>query len=51
VTPHGFLKGKDQTEEKKSVLDYKTQNAEYWSKLIGSEGDYNLAVEDTGELF
>ena len=51
VTPHGFLKGKDQTEEKKSVLDYKTQNAEYWGKLIGSEGDYNLAVEDTGELF
>tara|TARA_R110002167_G_scaffold70431_3_gene198468 strand:- start:988 stop:1998 length:1011 start_codon:yes stop_codon:yes gene_type:complete len=51
VTPHGFLKGKDQTEEKKSVLDYKTENSEYWGKLIGSEGDYNLAVEDTGELF
>ena len=51
ITPHGFLKGKDQSEEKKSIEIYKTQNAEYWGKIIGSEGDYNLAVEDTGELF
>ena len=51
VTPHGFLKGKDQTEEKKSIEIYKEENANYWKEIIGSDGDYNLAVEDTGELF
>jgi len=51
VTPHGFLKGKDSTEQKKSIEKYKAENAEYWKNIIGSEGDYNLAVEDTGELF
>ena len=51
VTPHGFLKGKDQTEEKKSIEWYKEENANYWKEIIGSAGDYNLAVEDTGELF
>ncbi len=51
VTPHGFLKGKDSSEEKKSIEIYKSANSEYWKKIIGSSGDYNLAVEDTGELF
>jgi hypothetical protein len=51
VTPHGFLKGKDASEEKKSIEDYKSENSDYWKNIIGSDGDYNLAVEDTGEIF
>tara|TARA_R110002051_G_scaffold320215_1_gene405256 strand:+ start:935 stop:1930 length:996 start_codon:yes stop_codon:yes gene_type:complete len=51
VTPHGFLKGKDAGEEKKSIEGYKSENSEYWKDIIGSDGDYNLAVEDTGEIF
>jgi hypothetical protein len=50
VTPHGFLKCKDAIEEKKSIEIYKSENSEYWKNVIGSESDYNLAVEDTGEL-
>jgi hypothetical protein len=51
VTPHGFLKGKDASEEKKSIEGYKAENSSYWKDIIGSDGDYNLAVEETGELF
>jgi len=51
VTPHGFLKGKDASEEKKSIEAYKAENSNYWKDIIGSDGDYNLAVEETGELF
>lgn len=51
VTPHGFLKGKDATEEKKSIEEYKAENSNYWKTIIGSDGDYNLAVEETGEIF
>lgn len=51
VTPHGFLKGKDATEEKKSIEEYKAENSDYWKTIIGSDGDYNLAVEETGEIF
>ena len=51
VTAHGFLKGKDAGEEKKSIESYKSENSEYWKDIIGSDGDYNLAVEETGEIF
>ena len=51
VTAHGFLKGKDAGEEKKSIEVYKSENSEYWKDIIGSDGDYNLAVEETGEIF
>ena len=27
------------------------ENSEYWKDIIGSDGDYNLAVEETGEIF
>ncbi|MDA9279946.1 hypothetical protein N9P74_00135 [bacterium] len=48
VTPHGFLSGKDTTEEKKSIEKYKLENAEYWKKIIGSDGDFDLK-EERGE--
>lgn len=51
VTAHGFMKGKDSSEEKKSIEKYKSEHSEYWKNIIGSDGDYNLAVEDTGEIF
>ena len=28
-----------------------SENSEYWKDIIGSDGDYNLAVEETGEIF
>ena len=37
--------------KKKSIEDYKSENSDYWKNIIGSDGDYNLAVEDTGEIF
>tara|TARA_B110000495_G_C22735002_1_gene431166 strand:- start:157 stop:714 length:558 start_codon:yes stop_codon:yes gene_type:complete len=48
VTPHGFLSGKDTTEEKKSIEKYKLENAEYWKKIIGTDGDFDLK-EERGE--
>ena len=45
VTPHGFLSGKDSTEEKASVERYKKEYAEYWKDVIGSEGDFDLKEE------
>ena len=32
VTPHGFLAGKESTEEKKSIEIYKSEHAEYWKE-------------------
>ena len=36
VTPHGFLKGKDQTEEKKSVLENTKHYQDNWKKYSQS---------------
>lgn len=49
VTPHGFLRGKDSTEEKKSVEQYKSDYSEFWAKQLGTEGDFDLSFEK-GEL-
>jgi hypothetical protein len=35
VTSHGFMRGKDDTEEKKSLEDYKRDNGDYISKMLG----------------
>jgi len=48
VTPHGFLPGKDTTEEKKSIEKYKSEQSEYWKEIIGSDGEFDLK-EDRGE--
>lgn len=45
VTPHGFLRGKDSTEEKKSVEEYKNDYSEFWGKQLGTDGDFDLTFE------
>lgn len=46
VTAHGFMPGKDSTEEKKSVEQYKSENASYWKGMLGIDGDFNIAIEE-----
>jgi len=45
VTPHGFIAGKESTEEKKSIEKYKSEQSEYWKEVIGVEGDFKLEEE------
>jgi hypothetical protein len=45
VTPHGFLAGKDASEEKTSIEAYKKEYAEYWNQIIGLDGDFDLKEE------
>ena len=51
IVAHGFLKGRDKKDEKNSIDTYKEQNSSYWNRIIGSEGDFNIADEETGELY
>ncbi len=45
ITPHGFLKGKNTNEEKKSITEYKEKYADYWKQMLGTEGDFKLEYE------
>jgi len=45
VTPHGFLAGKDSTEEKSNIEKYKKEYADYWKEIIGTDGDFDLKEE------
>ena len=45
VTQHGFLAGKESSEEKKSIEKYKGEQSEYWKEVIGVEGDFKLEEE------
>jgi hypothetical protein len=45
VTPHGFLSGKDTSEEKSSIEKYKKEYSEYWKTIIGSDSDFILKEE------
>ena len=45
VTPHGFLAGKEASEEKTSIEAYKKEYADYWKDIIGSDGDFDLKEE------
>ena len=45
VTPHGFLAGKEASEEKTSIEAYKKEYADYWKDIIGSDGDFTLKEE------
>ena len=45
VTPHGFLPGKEASEEKTSIEQYKKEYAEYWKEIIGVDGDFDLKAE------
>lgn len=49
VTAHGFLPGKDTTEEKKSVEQYKSDNSDFWKNMLGIDGEFNLQVESDEE--
>ena len=49
VTPHGFLPGKDATEEKQSIEKYKNEHAEYWKTIIGTDGEFDLKEEKVYE--
>ena len=51
VTPHGFLAGKDTTEEKASIETYKKEYSDYWKEIIGSDGDFTLKEEKDPESF
>lgn len=42
VTPHGFVPGKDATEEKKSMERYKEAQAKYWNNILGVDGSFNI---------
>jgi hypothetical protein len=48
VTPHGFLAGKDTSEEKSSIEKYKKDHSDYWKEIIGAEGDFSLTDEKEG---
>ena len=48
VTPHGFLSGKEASEEKKSIEQYKSEYADYWKDIIGADGNFELK-EEKGE--
>jgi hypothetical protein len=45
VTPHGFIAGKDTTEEKSNIEKYKKEYADYWKNVLGVEGDFELKEE------
>jgi hypothetical protein len=46
VTPHGFLAGKDSSEEKASIEKYKKEYADYWKEIIGVDGGFDLQDEE-----
>jgi hypothetical protein len=50
VTPHGFMRGRNESEEKASIEQYKKENADYIGKMMGvSEGlpsDMLVVVEE-----
>jgi hypothetical protein len=50
VTPHGFLAGKETTEEKASIEKYKKEYSEYWKNIIGTDGDYDLKEVEEKEV-
>ena len=46
VTPHGFMKAKEASEEKASIENYKKEYAEYWKDILGvSSIDFELKEE------
>jgi hypothetical protein len=46
VTPHGFLAGKEASEEKVSIENYKKEYAEYWKDILGVNSvDFELKEE------
>ena len=49
ITPHGFLAGKEITEEKKSIEKYKQEYATFWSEQLGVGGEFDTKEEKENE--
>ena len=49
ITPHGFLAGKEVTEEKKSIEKYKQEYASFWSEQLGVGGEFNTKEDKENE--
>ena len=45
ITPHGFISGREASEEKKSIDNYKQEHATFWSEQLGSGGEFDLKIE------
>jgi len=45
ITPHGFISGREASEEKKSIDNYKQEHAIFWSEQLGSGGEFDLKIE------
>ena len=45
ITPHGFVSGREQVEEKKSIEKYKQEYATFWSAQLGTGGEFDLKIE------
>ena len=40
-----FIAGREASEEKKSIENYKQENAIFWSEQLGTGGDFDLKIE------
>jgi|TARA_R110000744_G_scaffold240980_2_gene358313 hypothetical protein len=45
ITPHGFIAGKESSEEKKSIDIYKSEYSSYWSEQLGANGGFEIKEE------
>ena len=45
ITPHGFIAGRELSEEKKSIENYKQENSTFWTEQLGVGGDFDLKIE------
>jgi len=45
IAPHGFLAGKETSEEKKSIEKYKKEYASFWSEQLGFGGEFDIKEE------
>ena len=49
ITPHGFIAGRESSEEKKSIDNYKQEHAIFWSEQLGTGGDFDLKIDKENE--
>ena len=45
ITPHGFISGRESSEEKKSIDIYKQEYATFWSEQLGVGGGFEIKEE------
>ena len=49
IAPHGFLAGKETSEEKKSIEKYKQEYASFWSEQLGTGGEFDTKEDKENE--